>query len=255
MTNSRRTLVTAPSAKQLAQRIADDTISVLVKKQRAGEQPTIALTGGGMGNAMLGAISQHPQRDSVAWERLTIIWGDERFVSAGSSERNDSQADNALLNLVPVDESTVLRAPASDTGMTLESAAQLYDEAVSAVEQIDLVLLGVGPDGHIASLFPGRAELDEADAAAVAVRNSPKPPPERITLTLPVLSSADRVWLLMSGAAKHEAFEEAFSELVNAGGDNTSKGSDAELLPAARVFGTCETVVYADNSAVTGLEA
>jgi 6-phosphogluconolactonase len=133
----------------------------------------------------------------------------------------------------------VHRVIASDSGLTLEEAAAEYADVAARVDRIDVVLSGVGEDGHIASLFPGRSELLQGDdeAAALPVRDSPKPPPERVTLTLPVLNRADHSWLLAVGEGKAEALRAVL-------------GRTEPLLPAARLAGRVDTVLWADDAAL-----
>ncbi len=146
--------------------------------------------------------------------RVDFWWGDERYVPADSSDRNDRSAGLDLLDVVLVDPARVHAMPAADEAHPdLEAAAAEYDHLVRTREpgDFDLVLLGVGPDGHVASLFPGFPQLDVDDRIAVAVTDSPKPPPDRISLTFTALNQAGEVWFLVSGEGKADAVARALA--------------------------------------------
>ena len=225
---------------ELAAAIASALIEVCRARQASGHIPCVVLTGGTGGGRALAAVAAHPERDSVDWSRVRFLWGDERWVPDGHEDRNDLLADRALLEVIPVDPELVHRVPAADSGLSLEEAAASYAAIVAGVGRIDLALNGVGEDGHVASLFPGRNELsaDEADTPdALAIRDSPKPPPERVTLSLPALRRAERVWLIAAGAGKADAVRGIIARTE-------------PLIPACLVPGTAETVLWADTAAL-----
>ncbi|WP_010157226.1 6-phosphogluconolactonase, partial [Leucobacter chromiiresistens] len=187
------------SLDELARAAASEIISVCSSRQADGGVPCIVLTGGTGGERVLSALASHDELEQVDWARVRFLWGDERWAPAGHEDRNDLLADRTLFAATTVDPALVHRFAASDSGVGLDEAAAAYAEVVDGIGRIDLALNGVGPDGHIASLFPGREELEAvgADApAALAIRHSPKPPPERVTLTLAALRRAERVWLI-----------------------------------------------------------
>ena len=134
----------------------------------------------------------------LPWGRVTVLFGDERCVPPGDPESNFRMADEALLRRAA--PASVHRI-AGELGP--EEAAALY-EPVVATAPLDLVLLGIGPDGHTASLFPGHPAL-RATGLVTGVRGAPKPPPERVTLTLACLGAARRVVVLAAGADKRDA--------------------------------------------------
>jgi 6-phosphogluconolactonase len=141
-------------------------------------------------------------------------WGDERYVPADSADRNDRAAELDLLDLVGVDPARVHAMPAADEAHPdVASAAAAYAEEVRAHagDAFDLVLLGVGPDGHVASLFPGFPQLEVDDEDAVAVTGSPKPPPERVSLTFSRLNKTREVWFLVTGEGKADAVSRALA--------------------------------------------
>jgi 6-phosphogluconolactonase len=147
----------------------------------------------------------------VEWGRVSILFGDERCVPPHHPDSNYRMAREALLDRVA--PATVYRMPAE---LGPDEAAGLYAYVVAAVAPLDLVVLGVGEDGHTASLFPGHPAL-KAAGLAVGIRDSPKPPPQRVTLTLAALSSAKRVIILATGAAKADAVARAKRNEVPSG--------------------------------------
>lgn len=224
------TVVVHPDADTLAEATAARLLLQLVDAQSVHRPVHVALTGGTIGIRLLAAAAQSPFRDAVDWTGVHVWWGDERFLPAGHAERNDVQARNALLDGLPLPPENVHHVPASDEpGIgSPEDAAERYaaelarfagepggsrapasDDAGPAVPAFDVLLLGVGPDGHVASLFPGQDPIDVADRTVVAVHDSPKPPPERVSLTFPALEAAQEVWLVVAGADKADAVARA----------------------------------------------
>lgn len=222
----------------LALAAATEFIRVCRERQDEGGAPSIVLTGGTGGARVLESLGSHPDRDTVNWRNVRFIWGDERWRPAGDDERNDLLADNALFAHVDVDLAHVHRVAASDAGQSLDEAAAEYARIVDGIDRIDIALNGVGEDGHIASLFPGRAEPELTDApSALAIRESPKPPPERVTLSMATLKRAERVWLIAAGTGKAEAV-------------HAIRTRSTPLLPASIVSGTRETVLWCDTAAL-----
>lgn len=197
---------------------------------------TVALTGGSVGIELLAALVGR----SIDWERVVVTWSDERFVPADSADRNALQAREALLDLVPIPAANVRELPAAD-GTSLDDAASAATALLGALGQVDLTLLGMGPDAHVASLFPGKPGIAEAGTRIIAVRDSPKPPPERLSFTLEAINASDRVWLIVAGADKAEAVALARS------------GAPAAEAPAGAVRGRIETLMLLDEAAATGL--
>ncbi len=196
----------------------------------------IAVTGGSVGIELLGALVD---RD-IDWERVVVTWSDERYVDAGSPDRNARQAREALLDRVPIPAGSVLELPAAD-GAPLAAAAAAGSELLAGLGSIDLTLLGMGPDAHVASLFPGLPGVRETGARVIAVRDSPKPPPERLSFTLDAINASDRVWLIVAGADKADAVALARS------------GAGADEAPAGAVRGRLETLMLLDEDAAAGL--
>ena len=135
----------------------------------------------------------------VEWGRVTVLFGDERCVPPDDPDSNYGMAREALLSRVA--PATVYRMPAE---LGPEVGAKEYAEVVKQVTPFDLVLLGIGEDGHVASLFPGHPLL-KATGLTAGIRDSPKPPPERVTVTLGVIRDARHVLILATGAGKANA--------------------------------------------------
>lgn len=234
----------------LAQAAAARLVTRLVDAQAARGSASMVLTGGTVGISVLTALAQSTARDAVDWRRVEIWWGDERFLPAGHPERNETQAVAALLDQLPLDPRRVHPMPASDgvDGSDVEAAANRYADELaqvaeatgagrSGVPQFDVLMLGVGPDAHIASLFPEHAGIHEQERTVVGVHGAPKPPPTRITLTLPTICSADEVWLVVAGADKAQAVGLALS------------GAGPVQAPAGAVSGRRVTLWLLDRAA------
>ncbi len=137
----------------------------------------------------------------VDWSRVHIWFGDERCVPPGDAERNDRMADEALLAHVAIPASQIHRMPAE---FGPEEGARLYAGLLADAPVMDMLHLGMGEDGHTASLFPGHPALTD-ERLAIPVFNSPKPPPERVSMGLSVINAARQVLILAAGAGKQEA--------------------------------------------------
>jgi 6-phosphogluconolactonase len=245
MTNDRRVLVHSDSealAASITARFLTKVIDLLEERERIN----VVLEGGRMGVRVLETINASPARDGVDWSRVHFWWGDERWVPAGHEDRNDAKAGRALLD--HIDQPAECRHPfaASDAGMTLDDAAAAYAAELAAYSEtdaglpiFDITFLGVGPDGHTASLFPDRAEVNERDATVVAVRNAPKPPAERLSLTRHVLNSSQRIWVEMSGVDKASVLGLALA------------GASYAEVPIAGIKGRKRTVFFVDQAAAS----
>ncbi len=221
-------------AVDLAAGIAQRLEQRLESIQTEGRTPSVVLTGGTIANRsyeQLGAAS-------VDWTNIAFFWGDERFVASEDDDRNELQARHAFLDRLEVPESNIFAIPSADDSISADESADQYASVLPA-EDFDLVLLGVGPDGHVASLFPGHRQLREIQQPTAAVTDSPKPPPTRVTMTFPRLNASNSIWLLVSGEAKGDAVAQA---LV---------GADLDQIPAAGVHGIAETLWLVDHDAAS----
>jgi 6-phosphogluconolactonase len=208
----------------------------------------VVLTGGGIGTRVLAELAAAPARDAVDWPRVEVWWGDERFVPYGDPERNETGARSALLDHVDVVPERVHPMPGPDgpDGHNPEAAAERYAAWLQAaaepqdragVPRFDVLMLGIGPDAHVASLFPGLPALYEEERTVVAVRGAPKPPPTRLSLTLPAIRAASEVWILATGAEKAGAVRMALS------------GAGPVQVPAAGARGVRQTLFLLDRAA------
>ena len=208
------------------------------------------LTGGGIGTKVMAAMATSPARDAVDWRLVDFWWGDERFEVTGDPERNETGARSALLDHLGLDPSRVHVIPGPDgpDGDDPDAAAARYAAELAAaadgalVPAFDVLMLGIGPEGHVASIFPD-SPAAHAGGPVVAVRNSPKPPPTRISLTFGALQAAREVWVLASGAEKAEAVAMSVS------------GVSQVKLPAAGARGTERTLYLLDEAAAAKLPA
>jgi 6-phosphogluconolactonase len=209
---------------ELAEAVAARLITRVADAQAARGTASVVLTGGRNGNALLAALAASRARGAIDWSRLDLWWGDERFLPEGHPDRNHTQAREALLDAVPLDPARIHVMPPSDGPYAgdVEAAAEAYAAELAAaagqeppgvppVPAFDVLLLGVGPDTHVASLFPEHPALRETERTAVGVHGAPKPPPTRITLTLPAIRAASEVWLLAAGEDKADAVALALS--------------------------------------------
>ncbi len=224
-----------PNADELAQAIADRLTTLVTDLQAQGGTPRVVLTGGTIAAATYGRIDA----DSADWPDVEFWFGDERFVPEGHADRNDQQARDAFLDRVGA--TRVHSVAGNDCSLSAAEAADQYAASLPD-EPFDLVLLGVGPDGHVASLFPGFEQLHEDDRDCVEVFDSPKPPPVRISMTFPALNHTESVWFLVSGQEKSDAVARARAD----------EGTIDET-PARGVRGRQETLWLLDEPAASRL--
>lgn len=196
--------VAATAAERFLQRVA--------AAQGRGEQPHVALTGGSIAHALHQQIALQAPAHDVDWTRVVFWWGDERYVAPDSEDRNALDARAVLLDVVGA--TRVHEIPSTHGAADVEAAAAAYSDLVRASGGggFDLVMLGMGPDGHVASLFPGFPQLDVDDRIAVPVTGSPKPPPERVSLTFPALNRTRAVWFLVTGEGKADAVRRTLAD-------------------------------------------
>ncbi|AJF64594.1 6-phosphogluconolactonase [Streptomyces vietnamensis] len=235
----------------MAEAAAARLITKVVDAQAARGSASVVLTGGRNGNGLLAALGSAPARDAIDWSRLDLWWGDERFLPEGDPERNVTQARAALLDRVPLDPARVHAMPASDGPYgDVDAAAEAYAAELAAaagpgdhggVPTFDVLMLGVGPDTHVASLFPELPAVRETERTVVGVHGAPKPPPVRVSLTLPAIRAAKEVWLLAAGEDKAKAAAIALS------------GAGEVQAPAAGAYGRSRTLWLLDAAAASEL--
>lgn len=239
---------TFPDGNALVAAAGERLIDVIGSAIAARGRALIVLTGGGNGNRLLGYLKAEQQR--VDWANVHLFWGDERYVAEDDDDRNEKQARAALLDHIDIPARNVHAMPASDgeTDGDLAAGALAYEQVLAGnaepgepAPNFDVHLLGVGPEGHINSLFPHTPAVRETTRLVVSVDDSPKPPPERITLTLPAVQRAREVWTMVSGAEKADAVAAAVG------------GADPVEVPAAGAVGRENTVWFLDSEAASKL--
>jgi 6-phosphogluconolactonase len=226
------------------ERLIDVVNAAIAARGRA----LVVLTGGGNGNRLMRFLARESAR--IDWTKVHLFWGDDRYVTEDDDERNEKQARAELLDHVDIPARNVHAMPAADGefGNDLAAAALAYEQLLAAnaepgdpAPNFDVHLLGVGPEGHINSLFPDTPAVRETTRMVVDVEDSPKPPPLRISLTLPAIQRSREVWLLVSGAEKAEAVAAAVG------------GANPVSIPAAGAIGREHTVWFLDTGAASEL--
>lgn len=244
--DSRVVIETFPDTDALVAAAGDRLAVAIEAAVEARGRALVVLTGGGAGIGLLTRL----RADPVDFSRVHLFWGDDRFVAADDAERNEKQAREALLDHVNIPAGNIHAMAPSDGayGDDLSAAAAGYARTLAdlaedglATPRFDVHLLGMGGEGHINSLFPHTAAVRETTRAVVGVEDSPKPPPRRITLTLPAIRNSREVWLVVSGEAKADAVAAAIG------------GADPDDIPAAGAVGTEATVWLIDDAAAAKL--
>ncbi|GAY18341.1 6-phosphogluconolactonase [Mycobacterium sp. shizuoka-1] len=239
-----RIVETYPDTAALVAAVGDRLVEAITAAVAARGQAHIVVTGGGTGIGLLEHVRAHGA--AIDWPNVHVYWGDDRFVPAEDAERNDKQAREALLDHVDIPAANVHPMAPSDGefGDDLDAAARGYADVLAATAEpgeptpvFDVHLLGMGGEGHVNSLFPHTPAVAETRRLVVGVEDSPKPPPRRITLTLPAVTRSREVWLVVSGAAKADAVAAAIG------------GASADEVPAAGAAGREATVWLLDTEA------
>ena len=219
-----------------------ERLRTLINEAGTDVRINVAISGGAITTSLLPSLL--PCADRVDWSRVRVWLVDERYVPAGDKDRNDDQAWDGFLYAASGVE--FVRMPSADTSApgtgSLDDATAAFADTWRSLmgdRSFDIALIGMGPDGHICSLFPGRVDMDEA-SPILAIRNSPKPPPERITVSMPIMRRCPEVWLTTAGSAKAEALGRAFA------------GESPLDLPVAGILSPT-TRVYVDEAAASRL--
>jgi len=237
-----------PDKTALVTAVGDRLVGAVVDAIAARGVASVVLTGGGTGIGLLEHVRDNGDR--IDWSKVHLYWGDERYVPEDDDERNEKQAREALLDHVDIPAANVHAMAASDGefGDDLDAAALAYEQVLAAnavngqsTPDFDVHLLGMGGEGHINSLFPHTPAVRETDRLVVGVVDSPKPPPRRITLTLPAVQRSREVWLVVAGADKADAVAAAVG------------GAEPDDVPAAGATGREATVWLLDETAASKL--
>ena len=205
----------------LAERLAGVVEDAAREARREGRPVSLAVPGGSVAESFFPRLASL----DLDWDRVLVFFGDERAVAPDDPASNARLARDLWLDRAPIPLANVHRMRAE--GEDLDAAARAYERVLLDVlgdpPRLDLALLGMGPDGHVCSLFPGHPALDETERYVLPVLDAPKPPPRRVTLTLLALARARTVVLAAFGAAKAEAVRSALDD-------------PASTLPAARAL-------------------
>jgi 6-phosphogluconolactonase len=237
-----------PDTTALVAATGDRLVAAITDAIKQRGRALIVLTGGGTGTGLLKRVREHA--DAIDWSKVHLFWGDDRFVPADDDERNEKQAREVLIDRVNIPAANVHAMAPSDGefGEDLDAAADAYAQVVAAkadegqsVPDFDVHLLGMGGEGHVNSLFPDTAAVQETSRMVIGVTDSPKPPPRRITLTLPAVQRSREVWLVVSGEAKADAVAAAIG------------GAKPVDVPAAGAIGREATVWLLDEDAASKL--
>lgn len=247
----------------VADAVAARLLEVLRQTVDAEGLAHVSLTGGGAGIATLSAVAQQTQDGEEApdWSKVHFWWGDERLLPDRDEERNARQAWDALLSFLVVEkglpQENIHPMPTSEQAADPAVGARIYAQELEScspvggiqgphgqlnMPQMTVMLLGVGPDAHINSLFPGKETLSVTGRTTAGESDSPKPPPMRVTLTFDAVQSTRRVWLVTSGADKAPAIARS-----------VSPGAQILDYPAAGAQGTQETVWFVDQAAAASI--
>lgn len=226
---------------EVAEALAARLMARLAEIQRDFRTPHVALTGGRIATRAYERLAAEGARSAVDWSRVELWWGDERFVAADDPDRNAKQALDLLTSPLSLSPERLHPMPSADGGVDLDQAAENYARELGSTV-FDVCLLGMGPDGHVASIFPEHPSSYET-GDVIAVRSSPKPPPERISLTLPVINRSREVWFLVSGSDKAAAAKMALL------------GAGPVQVPAAGVSAVDRTLWLMDRDAASELPA
>lgn len=218
-------LIVYQDAGSLATAVAQRIVDVAHQAVVARGECRIALAGGETPRRCYEQLRHMP----VDWAHVHIYFGDERCLPVGDAQRNDTMAQHALLQHVAIPAATNVHSIPAELGAQV--AASRYVLELDQAMPLDLVLLGMGEDGHTASLFPGNPALQSRDSV-VAVFDAPKPPPERVTLSLATLNAARRKIFLVAGVGKRTALQRI---------------AQGETLPAGQVT---EAEWYVDQAAL-----
>jgi 6-phosphogluconolactonase len=246
---SKLTVVVSKDADVLAAAVAARLLTRLVDAQALRGRASVVLTGGGVGIASLAAVRASAARAAVDWRRVDVWWGDERFVAADDAERNEKQARAALLDSLDLDPARVhpMGALGGPDGADADAAAARYADELTAaapadgdVPEFDVLLLGMGPEGHTASIFPESPAAHD-ERAALAVHGCPKPPPTRITMGFSAINAAREVWMVVAGEDKAPMVAMALG------------GAGRIQVPAAGVEGRSQTLWLLDEAAASRL--
>ena len=189
--------------------VAREMVRIIETSLQEREHVSIALAGGSTPKMLYGLLASEAYASSIPWDRVLLFWGDERYVSHDHEKSNYRMTREALLDHVPLNPEHIFPIPTSATNpndAARDYAATLKKRLVTCGNRLDITLLGMGDDGHTASLFPGTSSLEEQELLAVT-SHAPVEPIQRITLTFPALNNSRTVFFLVAGNNKADALD------------------------------------------------
>ncbi len=238
MTNSLVQVVRHADVTDLAGRSAQRLLDALIELQVDGHTPQLCLAGGRAAMAVYAEFARLIPDSDLDTTRLELWWSDERFLPTDDPERNAGPALALLASAFSIDPARTHPMPSADGTIDAGASAALYAKELGDTT-FDICLLGMGPDGHVASIFPDHPSSEPANQSVIGVSDAPKPPPERISLTIARINTSAQVWLLVNGADKASAVARALGEDPS--------------LPAARVAGRDRTLWLLDEESAAEL--
>ena len=231
-------VVRLSDAAEVSEAVAAQLLKRVLQLQQRQPVVHLCLTGGNAANDMyerFAELAEHSELDST---RLQLWWGDERFVPATDPDRNSQQAVTRLARTISIRSADTHMMAAQDGRKDSHEAAAEYESELGETH-FDLTLLGIGPDGHVASIFPNHPSFDPTNRKVIGVEDSPKPPAERISLTIPALNNSAEIWVMATGDVKANA---------------VARTLDGDLsLPAAHIRAEGATVWFLDEAAAADL--
>lgn len=217
---------------------AQRLLARIIELQRTGETVHLCLTGGNAANNMYERLAELAAESDLNSELLDLWWGDERFVPATDPDRNSMQAITRLARTIPIKAGDTHMMPAKDGRKDSHECAADYESELGDT-RFDILLLGVGEDGHVGSIFPNHPSFEPTSRNVIGVTDAPKAPAERISLTIQAMNRSTEVWFLATGESKADA---------------VARAVDADAtIPAGHVHGSERTVWFVDEAAAGGL--
>jgi 6-phosphogluconolactonase len=239
------------TADELAQQVAERFVTTVAAAIDSRGRAAVVLTAGSIMEKVWTVLAETAQ--SLDWSKVDVFWGDERFVPSDSPDRNDTPAEKLLFAAAPFSAATRYSMPPAggEYGDDLDAAASGYAATLhearrpsddGEVPSFDVALIGIGPDGHCCSLFPDHPSARDLSAPVIPVRNSPKPPPLRMSLSFDALNTANEIWMVASGNGKADAVAAALAP-----------DAEREHVPAAGARGRERTLWLLDSDAAAKL--
>lgn len=237
-TGARPQVIRYADSADLANRVAERLLNTLIDLQGSDRVAQLCLTGGGIAQQIFAKLGELVAGSGLDPKRLELWWGDDYFVATDDPQRNAGPTLALLARHFSLDSARTHPMPGADGVIDAGAAAATYAKELGQT-RFDLCLLGMGTDGHVASIFPDHPSGEPTSQAVIGVSDSPTPPAERISLTIPRINESAQVWFLVSGAPKAAAV-------------SRSLAGDQEL-PAARVAGQERTLWLVDQAAAAEL--